>query len=269
MYDCMANKGVQIDQSPRDGISRRVFLAELISATIVLAVYGDKEAQFTNLESVQTTETTNSAEIEVTNEPTTTTTELPTTTTTEPLPVSREILPEQRLGLMHVEISGEGAVSNNITHQLFADNRDDQQLAAGHAVDAEHTPTLDRGFMWHRDSFLPGWSETVIAQDNPELSYPTIIAGHRITQINDPEFGSTVLLDIDKIIAGDRLTLQLDDGTTAVYEAVSNEAVVASDIESLSRIFTSTSAEERLALYACHPAGQATHRFFVHYIRVK
>ncbi len=214
--------------------------------------------------------------------PVTPTTEAPaaveapaTTTTTEMPPVTievpkvREVEPMQKIGVMSVEISGEGAQANVITHDLLTDGRTHEEVSADVPVDIlRSNQVLDKGFMWHRDSYLPGWAEDRTDPENPSLKYPTIIAGHRVTDIQGSIHGSLVLEDIDKVQAGDRLTMTLDDGTVAVYEAEASEVVQATDTARLQEMFTIPTERETALVYGCHPKGQSTHRFFVHYVRV-
>jgi sortase (surface protein transpeptidase) len=214
------------------------------------------------------------------SEPVSTTAELPTTTTTEPQPRIREMQPGMRIGEMSVEISGLGARQPVVTHELITDLRAPEEIEAGTPVDVERSNlVLERGFMVHRDSYIPGWNENAALPTDITQKAPTVIGGHRAKQIQQSPYGSLVLRDIDKVQVGDKLTMNLDDGTRVDYQAVGAQSVGSADIEAQTAFFHATSTKETLILYACDtssPLGvpeagtyNPDMRYFVFYERVQ
>jgi sortase A len=99
--------------------------------------------------------------------------------------------------------------------------------------------SLTKGPGWYTDSYLPGAGQ---------LMY---IAGHRTTYL-------APFAHIDKLRAGDRVTIQVPYGTF-VYRVSSHVIVPADDLSRLQ-----SHNREVIALQACHPRFFATHRYIVY-----
>lgn len=239
----------------RTMMSRRAFVLGAGAALLVAACGGDSDGRVLRPPSDDTTVPVDATE--TTLPPTTTTTEAPTTTTE--VPVVKEIGPGQPMGFIKVQISGQGALQSEITQLLHADVRTPEEFAAKLPVDIERSnDILDYGFMFHRDTYMPHWRENVVVPENPSFKYPTVIAGHRSTDIPNSPFGERVLMDIDKILPGDTLQLFVEDNASVIYTAGEHMKVFANDETTIDNIFFTTSTTPRLVLYACdtsNPAG--------------
>jgi sortase A len=79
-----------------------------------------------------------------------------------------------------------------------------------------------------------------------------VIAGHRVT--HDKPFRN-----IDKLVAGDDVTITLADGKVVSYKVSSTEVVANTALWIVDQTSESTGT-----LFACHPPGSARERFVVH-----
>ena len=260
--------------SPEPQVGRREFITRglLMAAGLAALAACDDSSAYSRQPRRQSPE--------IQTSPTSVIAEIPTTTTTQEAPlILREMQPGQKIGTMSVEISGGGARQSLITHDLITDGRSAEEVEAEIPVDINGSnEVLEHGFMVHRDSYIPGWNASAVSATDRKQKLATIVAGHRASAITGSPYGSLVLRDVDKIQVGDKLTLALDDGTVATYQAVGNEKVSEYDTATLERLFHRTSEKEILSIYACdtsNPAGIPTQgqynpdlRYFVHYERI-
>jgi hypothetical protein len=208
------------------------------------------------------------------NEPVTVETSVTTTTTQPEIVEKRELTPNQNLGTITLTVSGTGPngeapMLNTVTVPLHTDSRSASQAANGIPA-AENDPELLRGAILHIDTPLPGSLTKAEAAVN---HYIPVIAAHRLTPVNELSHGP--FYDINKLVPGDTLTVNYDNGKAFSYKEIYSGFAPAGD-QLYDELFQQTN-KDLLAIYACADAngqtgnGQvydASHRYFAVFERV-
>lgn len=183
--------------------------------------------------------------------------EMPATTTTQPEIVEkREVAPGQYLGTLTLNVSGVGPggelpMQNVVSVPLYTESKSLEEIANSGGSTSDDDPLLLRGAILHIDTPLPG---SFTKAEASASHYKPVIAAHRLTSVNGMPHGP--FYDIDKLQAGDSLTISYDNGKNFSYKTVYSGYAPAGE-ELFAELFQPTN-KDFLAIYACADANGQT-----------
>lgn len=183
--------------------------------------------------------------------------EMSTTTTTQPEIVEkREVVPGQYLGALTINVSGVGPggelpMQNMVSVPLYVESKSIEEVQSLNGSTNDDDPLLLKGAILHIDTPLPG---SFTKAEASASHYKPVIAAHRLTSVNGMPHGP--FYDIDKLQAGDSLTISYENGNNFSYKAVYSGYAPAGE-ELFGELFLPTN-KDFLAIYACADANGQT-----------